>query len=113
MNIVLASNEICKILESAEYIDVGSMNKTIFNYLDIELLYQLSDFSIHVREEMRTEEAVLDHKMKFVSSLLLKYMNMKSKQISYRITIEEQNEEIKRRKSRKTAILTGKSRYKK
>lgn len=110
MHIVVASNQICKILESAKYVDLGSMIKTIFSNLDIHALYESSDFDSHIQQNLFTKNASIGHKEKFVMNLVQKYMNMKSKQISHRITIEEQKEEKNKRKSRRNAIFAGKSR---
>lgn len=113
MNIVLASNEVCKIVESADYIDIVSMTKAIFKSLDIGSLYEFSDFKTHVHKEVPIQNTHLDHKEQFVFKLVEKYLKMKSKEISAKIVIEEQTEAENKRKSRRKTILAGKSHVKK
>lgn len=111
MNIVLAANEICKIVESADYIDIVSMANTIFKNLDIDSLYEFSDFDTHAHKEVLRGE--LYHKNQFILNVVRKYLILKSKEIAYRVVIEEQTEAINKRKSRRKTILAGKSHVKK
>lgn len=111
MNIVLAANEICKIVETADYIDIVSMANAIFTNLEIDSLFEFSDFDTHVHEE--NPQGNLNHKEQFLLRVVKKYLIMKSKEIAYRIVIEEQTDAIKNRKSRRKTILAGKSHIKK
>lgn len=106
MNILLASNEIMKILQCADYIDFQTMVKTIFNKLDIDLLYQASLFDSHVRKK-HAKSDLITHKEEFILNIIKKYLHMKSINICRRITTEEQGEAIERRKLRRDIILAG------
>lgn len=106
MNIVLASNEIIRILHSIEHTEFESMIKTIFSNLDIDSLYGSSQFDTHDQKKSKRCCAIT-HKEEFILNIVQKYMNMKSRNIGARITIEEQGETIQRRKVRRAIILAG------
>lgn len=108
----MVSNEICKFLESGEFTPLEVVTKSIFSRLDIDSLYNLSDFDTHEQREVLNrlnQNNVLTHKENFVLKLVQHYMTMKSKSIGRKMTIEEDEERTAKRKARRLAILAGKS----
>ncbi|XP_055326209.1 uncharacterized protein LOC129580037, partial [Sitodiplosis mosellana] len=102
-NIILVCEAVCKILQEKAHVEHKVVTKTIFNCLDIEDLYQSTLFSTH-HDKLDND---LSHKDKFIFDIVLEYMRMKSMNIGRRITDEEWLESMKRRKARRTKIVTG------
>lgn len=80
------------------------VTKTIWNCLNIETLYESTEFESHQHDEPTD---ILTHKEKFVHRIVTEYMNLKSTNIGRRITDEQWAESMKRRLAKRMAILDG------
>lgn len=101
-NLVIVCDSFFKLFRSKQYIGFRTMSKTISKILDLNRLYEFSQFDSH----QRTQPNDITHKKKFVISLVEEYMKMKSHKIGKRITIKEQGQNIRKRKTR-DIILAG------
>lgn len=103
--IISACNLLIKRLESEPYVDIHVLAKTIFNRLDTEELYDSSLFNTHQNPTCRRNN--LGHKEQFILDVLFEYLNLKSKKIGKRITIEEQNGRAIRKNLTRSILLAG------
>lgn len=106
MNIVIASDEVMKTLNQVDYIEFKSMVKTIFNVLNLDSLYESSDFEIH-NHGKHARRNQITHKEEFILDIIEKYLSMKSKEVCKRITIEERGETKLRKSLNRKTILSG------
>lgn len=104
LNIIKVCESVCKILPNDQQIENYVVCKSIFNVLDIDDLYDSTLFNLH---DNNVSENGISHKEKFVSNIVLEYLRMKSSKIGQRITDEEWAEGMKRRKAKRTKIVTG------
>lgn len=105
LNIVIASNEVMKMLNQVDYTEFKSVVKTIFNVLNLDSLYEASDFEIHHGKHARRNQ--ITHKEEFILNIVEKYLSMKSKEVCKRITIEERGETKLRKSLNRKTILSG------
>lgn len=104
-HIIVACNSIFKILQAIDHVEYNVMAKTILNNLNIEALYESSEFNSHQYEYVSA--ASLTHKDYFVFDVVEEFMRMKSINIGRRITDEEWSESVKKRRARRVKILDG------
>lgn len=107
MNIILACEEINKILQPIKGIDYASVAKTIFGQLsyNIDSFYDSSHFEEHHENKVVTH---ITHKEEFILEVVHTFLTMKAKQICKRISFEEQAEDRKRRLKKRSKIIAGK-----
>lgn len=105
MNIIKVTEEITKILPFNEFKSYTSMAKSIFNVLEIESLFESSHFDLHHNKEIHNSS--ISHKEEFTLSILENYLQLKSKNICARISLEEQREASEKRQERRQRILDG------
>lgn len=103
--IVSACDAVFKLLQSQDYVDFHVVAKTIFNHLDDTELYESSEFELHRYSSQQQND--LTHREQFTYDIILEYMQIKSKKIGKRITIEEQKGKLLRRKLTRSIILAG------
>lgn len=105
VNIIVASNAIMKILQSIGHIDFNIVLRAILPCLDIDSLFDSSDFIEHQNEGRVS--ITLSHKEEFICNILREYMHLKSKKICDRITAEEHKAGNVRKKNTKNIIFAG------
>lgn len=110
LNIILATEEINKNLQSIENLNYVCAAKTIFNLIvfqnETSDLYKSSDFDPHQQNEVHN--IPITHKEKFILQVIHTFLTMKSKLICHRISMEEQAEDRNKRLNKRIRILTGK-----
>lgn len=79
--------------------------KTILNNIDIDKLYESSQFNCHHHAEKTL--GPLTHKEQFAFAIIQEYMRLKSTNIGRRITDEDWAESMKRRRARRMKIVKG------
>lgn len=108
VNIVVASNAIMEALQSIAHIDFNTVLRAILPCLDIDSLFDSSDFNGHQNEGLASNIRVsLSHKEQFICCILREYMHLKSKKICDRITAEEHKAGNIRKKNTKNIIFAG------
>lgn len=98
-DLVKICDSVIKCLQTNEHIEFPTMLETIFKILDINRLYELSQFGNHDRAEINRIDN-MTHKEQFIYAVVKEYMNMKSNKIGKRITIEEQGSNFRKKNSR-------------
>lgn len=107
IDIILASEAVNTALQSHNELDFASVVKTIFaNVLDIDSLYELSNFELHCGSKVDKGYSIT-HKEEFILKIVLSFLNTKARYICKKITLEEQREERERRKIRRNKIVAG------
>lgn len=104
VDIIAVSDAVIKTVQD-DHVEFNSMASTIFSHMNIEELYESSEFDIH--QNPVVPRNFLTHKEEFVYDVLSAYMHIKSKKIGKRITIEEQKNRAIRRKLTRSIILAG------
>lgn len=104
MEIIAVANAVFELLQSHAHVEFHIMARTIMNQLNIDELYDSSSFDNH--QNSRSMHG-LTHKEEFIYHIISEYMDMKSKKIGKRITIEEQNGRAIRKKLTRNIILAG------
>lgn len=109
LNIILVSEGITKTLQSHGMVDYPTVVKTICNtlFIEIELLYGSSQFECHQQNE-DIENSQYTHKELFILEVVHTFLNMKSRNICKRISLEEEAQSRERSNKRRNKILAGK-----
>lgn len=109
LNIILVSEGIIKNLQAHALVDYATVAKTIFNKLSFEFesLYESSSFECHQQNETIQNSQIM-HKEQFILEVLRTFLNMKSKKICGRISLEEQAQAREKSNKRRNRILAGK-----
>lgn len=109
-NIVVACSEICKILEGIGPISFESTLKIISEQFTMmpDPMYASSQFELHQCRGNETKTAPFTHEQDFILKVIDIILQMKSKNICSRISMEELEEARKRRSDRRARILAGK-----
>lgn len=105
VNIVKAAECISNQISSNEFVDFQSMAMTIFGQLDIKSLYELSEFDRHQNKPGKC--ANMTHKDEFIYNVVLGLMHMKSRKIGSKITAEEREESMVKRRKKKQKMSAG------
>lgn len=106
-DLVVVCDSVFKLLQTNEHIEFQTMLKTIFKILDINRLYEFSQFDNHNQAKInRIDNFNMTHKEQFIYSIVKEYMHMKSSKIGTRITVEEQGSKI-RKITPRNIILAG------
>lgn len=106
MDIIYVCDEIFECLQpKKDYVPFKVMAATIFNHLDIEMLYDTSSFNSHQGNAVSSIQ--MTHKEEFIYTIVEEYMHIKSKKIGSRITNEEKGETIARKIKRRSIIDAG------
>lgn len=104
VNVIKISNIIIDMLPGeTSYYDV---QKTIFLSLDIESLFDRSEFSNHKHHVAQSSDATksITHKEKFIWNIIDTFMNMKSANIGKRILEEERGEYVRHSLRKQTHV---------
>lgn len=108
VDIVVASSTFMKSLQSVTHADFNILLNAILPCLDIDLLYDSSNFNEHQIHGLQSNSQMpLTHKEQFISKILREYMHIKSKKICGRITAEEHKAGNIRKKNTKNIIFAG------
>lgn len=105
LNIVKLAESIPNHIHSKDFVEFQSLASTIFCQLDIESLYELSEFNQHKTNTGKSTE--ITHKEEFIHSVVLELMHIKSKKIGSKITAEEREESLVKRKKKKQKMVAG------
>lgn len=106
-DIIKVCNSVLKILQPTKYVDYKVISKTTWSILHIDELYQLSEFNDHQHEHEHVSSRQFGHKELFIFNIIQEYFRIKSVNIGRRITDEEWQESMKRRRARRVRILDG------
>lgn len=103
-DLIVVCNSVFTLLRAREqYINFKTVSKSVFKVLQINRLYEFSDFESHHRAN---NHQIMTHKELFIFTLVEEYMHMKSIKIGERLTIKEQGPSIRRNATR-NIILAG------
>lgn len=100
VDVVVCAEKVLSYLQE-QHVPFEISCKTIFDILDINTLYDSSNFNGHDQRGSAT------HKEMFIYDIIQELMHMKSNKIGMRITTEERGETIARRLERRNIILAG------
>lgn len=110
VDILLATSTIIKNLQSQiPSIDFNILIQYVVPFLDIDRLYNFSDFNAHNSNETSSNDILKlsTHKEEFISSVIREFMHIKSKKICDRITTEEHKGRNIRKRNTKCTIFAG------
>lgn len=110
LQIILACEKInASLSQATENIDYACLAKTIFNNVRYfsESLYELTQFELH-NSNNTVANSQITHKEAFILDVVRTFMNMQSRNICKKISIEEQAESHKQRMARRSRIVAGK-----
>lgn len=109
VNILIVCSSIMKHLQTLiSYINFDTLIEAIIPFLDIDQLYEISNFYVHDKHNTSSNSQSLStHKIQFLSSIIREYMHIKSIKIGDRITAEEHKGRNIRKKHTKNIIFAG------
>lgn len=107
VDIIKVCNVVLELLQPHTHVPFNIVGKTIFNHLDIDELYESEEFKNHLNPGCNHTVPGMSHKEHFIYNVMSEYLNLKSKKIGKRITIEEQNGRAIRRNLTRSIILAG------
>lgn len=108
VEIVMASSTIMKNLQSVTHIHFNIMLNAILSCLDIDLLYDRSNFNDHENHDVQSNSLEsLEHKDQFIRKILREYLHIKSRKICNRVTAEEHKAGNIRKRNTKNIIFAG------
>lgn len=107
INIIAICDVVLELLQLHSHVQFDVIAKTIFNQINMEELYEAEDFNCHHNPANQNITYGMTHKEEFIYDVLSEYLNIKSKNIGKRITIEEQNGRAIRRNLTRYIILAG------
>lgn len=108
LNIIKTAEAISNQIDMSHGVDFQSVAMTIFCQLDIESLYELSDFSLHqIKSKKHVKITHITHKEEFIYSVVRELMHLKSRKIGSKITAEEREESLVQRRKNKQKMLAG------
>lgn len=105
INIIKVAEVIFKHIESNNVMNFQSLALTVFSQLDIESLYESSEFDRH--QIKSGKHLGMTHKEEFIHSVVLELMHVKSRKIGSKITDEEREESMVNRRKNKEKMLAG------
>lgn len=106
VNIIVAGTTVMTNLQSESHVEFDVLIKAILSCLDIDQLYELSQFDDHQGHGILLNSSQT-HKEQFISNILREFMHIKSRKICNRITVEEHKGKNKRKLNTKNTIFAG------
>lgn len=111
LNLVKITESIPNYTPSGDFVAFKDMAITIFGLLDTDSLYERSNFNhqtnLTQHQTISNGHGGMTHKDEFIYSIVLELMHLKSKKIGNKITAEEREEALIKRKKKKEKMLAG------